>query len=153
MPGQSTPTSTDSVVEEVGEKIAPVWEFRFLILDEIPAGSMHAQALFDTGEGQQIAELRTVHHDLLFALQCFEEADKLGLPDVSNLLSRALINAGVMSYGRVFKGGVRSVRLDVDEIAAGILEVDGSTHTFFSTFATSTSPTRSTNSSARSRGP
>lgn len=117
-------------VEQYGEKISPEWQYRFLVLTEVPAGSIHAQAIFDNENGREIGELRTVAQDLHFASQCLKEADRLGLPDNSNTLSKALINAGIVSYGRVFKGSVRTVRVDLEEIASGIPGIDKALHQF-----------------------
>lgn len=120
-------TGADSDPSE-GEIVTAIWQYRFINLDQIPSGSKLAQGLFETASGRAVGEFRTVLSDMEFALECLEEADRLGLPDGQQLMSRALLNAAVVSYGRVFKGGVRSVRLRVDELSDPDQEHFSTTH-------------------------
>lgn len=95
-----------------GEKQSPNWTYQFVDLTRIEAGELIAPAKIDSEAGRKYAALQLILADLSFALECFKEADKLGLPDSANLHSKALIFSAVVAYARPFMTSVREIRLD-----------------------------------------
>jgi len=66
--------------------------------EEIAAGTRIAPVIIPvTDETNQLATLQLVKQDLSFALLCYNEANKHGLPSESNPISKALINASTIS--------------------------------------------------------
>jgi hypothetical protein len=99
------------------EMVHPSWSFQFCDLTPIDAGQFMAPGKLDTALGRKFAALHMVKNDLAFAIGTLIEARKLGKPDSESTLSRALIFAGLISYARPFKTGVREVRLDEEMFA------------------------------------
>ncbi|MCP2214231.1 hypothetical protein AB7M42_008784 [Bradyrhizobium diazoefficiens] len=75
--------------------------------DEIICGGK-----IDGNAGREFAALNMARHDLQFAVDCLTEAVELEKIDSDSVRSRSLIFAGVVSYARPFKTGVREIRLE-----------------------------------------
>lgn len=95
-----------------GEKFSPQWSYRFIDCRTIEKGEfiVPAQVSATTKSGEYAA-LNMILKDLTFALDCFVEADKIGIPDASNIQGKALVFSAVVSYARPFKTGVREIKL------------------------------------------
>lgn len=94
-----------------GEHQSPQWIYRFIDATKIEAGEHIVPAALAENAGHEFAELHMISDDFSFALDCFREADKIGLPDSENLLSKSLIFSAVVAYARPFKTGVRQLRI------------------------------------------
>ncbi len=97
---------------EEGERISPHWTFAYVDLTPIPAGAKIAPAKIGTQAAREFAALQLVLNDLVFARDAFIEADKIGVPDANNTVSKALIFSALVAYARPFKTGVRELKLD-----------------------------------------
>jgi hypothetical protein len=97
-----------------GEKVAPSWSYQFLDLSPVEAGARLAPGSVRSKSGSEFAALNMVASDLRLALSYFTEANKMGMPDPENLISRALIHSAVTAYARPFKTGVREIQLRPD---------------------------------------
>jgi hypothetical protein len=95
-----------------GEMHKPQLTWRFLDLTPIEAGEHIVPAKLDGELAAAFADLHMIANDLSFAIDCFREADKIGMPDASNLHSKALIFSAVTAYSRPFKTGVRQLKMD-----------------------------------------
>lgn len=95
------------------ERSSQNWTYRFVDLRRIEAGEIIAPAILRGDLAREFADLHMVSNDLSFALECLTEANKVGLPDSNNLLSKALIFSAVIAYARPFKGGVRKLKMDI----------------------------------------
>lgn len=102
-------TGSDPLTE--GEKYKPQLTFCFLDTTTIQAGEHIVPAKLEGELAKEFADLHMIENDFAFALDCFKESDKIGLPDPSNVYSKALISAGVTAYSRPFKSGVRQTKL------------------------------------------
>lgn len=87
-------------------------------------------ARLSSPKARSFAALNLILGDLDFAYDCLKQAHEMGLPDSSNLQSKALIFAGVVSYARCFKSGVREVRLDSSELTKNVEHFDFSIHDY-----------------------
>jgi hypothetical protein len=74
--------------------------------------------------------MHLILEDLEFAEECLRAADNLGLPDDSNLYSKALIFSGVIGYARCFTTGVRALRLVPDDLTARGAPFDDNIHKY-----------------------
>jgi hypothetical protein len=101
-----------------GEHSSPHWEFGFVDLTRIEAGEHIVPAKINSALATEFAELHMIVNDFSFSLDCFREADKIGLPDSQNLLSKSLIFSAVVAYARPFKTGVRQLRMNVEYFSA-----------------------------------
>jgi len=99
--------------QTMGEERSGKLEFQWLeVGKEIPAGTPIVPIKIPTTEQTtEISALYSAKEDLTFALFCFKEAIKHDIPKVSNPISKALINAGTLSYARVFSSGVHKFKL------------------------------------------
>lgn len=118
-------------VEKTGERTISAIEIGW-VRDgiQVPEGTMIGQHKLVSEAAEEYAALHLVRNDLLFASDCFVEADKLGIPDVQNTLSKALIFAGATAYARCFKGGVRTVKLTTELLAVHCAGYDAETHEY-----------------------
>ncbi len=89
------------------------WTFRLIDPRRVEAGEIIAPAILRGNLAREFADLHMVANDLSFALECLKEANKIGLPDSDNLLSKALIFSAVVAYARPFKTGVRELKMDI----------------------------------------
>jgi len=101
-----------------GEQFTFEMSFTWLQTQRLEAGESIVPASLSSTKAHTFAALNLVARDLSFALDCFRTADTIGIPDSGNLHSKALIFAGVVGYARCFKGGVRLVTLNPDELAS-----------------------------------
>jgi hypothetical protein len=83
---------------------------------EIPAGAKLGQHKLDTPEAEEFAALHLIRNDLRFAIDCFAEADKIGVPDATHTLSKALVFSATVAYARSFGTGARLVALRQDDL-------------------------------------
>lgn len=98
--------------EEFRMELSAGW---IVVGEEIAAGTPIVPIIIPvTDETNQLAALHLAKQDLSFALFCFNEANKHGLPSESNPISKALINAGTISYARIFSNNVRIFKLTTD---------------------------------------
>jgi hypothetical protein len=128
----NTPTthSADNDITSQGEFLAPEWSFKWINPSRIEAGEMMVPAQLNTDLAREFAALHLVIDDLSFALDCLVEADKLGIPDQTNLHSKVLIFSGVIAYGRCFGTGVRPVRLRPEDFEASGVVFDLEIHSY-----------------------
>lgn len=100
-------------LQTMGEGRRSELEFQWLeVVKEIPAGTLFGPIKIPTtDQTTEISALYSAKEDLTFALFCFKEAIKHDIPKVSNPISKALINAGTLSYARVFSSGVHKFKL------------------------------------------
>jgi hypothetical protein len=98
----------------------PQVTWRFLDLTPLKAGERIVPAKLDGELSTEFSDLHMIANDLSFAIDCFREAHKIGIPDASNLHSKALIFSAVTAYTRPFKTGVRQLKMGASyfEIAA-----------------------------------
>jgi hypothetical protein len=111
-----------------GERVNPTWSFKFVDPKQIEAGEALAPARIASDKGRKFAALHLILTDLSFAQECLMEADKIGLPDHSNLHSKSLIFSAVVSYARPFMTGTRQFRLQ--PLAITIPEFDIECHKY-----------------------
>jgi hypothetical protein len=123
MTKESEPTSK-------GEKLSPHWTYNFFDLPRIEAGEYIVPAKIDSVAGREFAALQLVHNDISFALECLQEADKMGVPDSQNLRSKSLIFSAVVAYARPFKTGVREIRMEESSFAAAGQEFNLDLHNY-----------------------
>ncbi len=99
--------------QTMGEERSSKLESQWLeVGKEIPAGALIVPIKIPaTKQTTEISALHSAKEDLTFALFCFNEAIKHDIPKVSNPISKALINAGTLSYARVFSSGVHKFKL------------------------------------------
>ena len=97
-------------MEENEGKPQVIW--RFLDLTELKAGERIVPVKLDGELATKFSDLHMIANDLSFAIGCFRELDKIGMPDASNLHFKALIFSAVIAYARPFKTGVRQLKLD-----------------------------------------
>lgn len=125
----SDPSSANDVSKE-GEALSPEWSFKWINPSRIEAGEMMAPARLSSPKARSFAALNLILEDLTFAHDCLKQAHEIGLPDSSNLQSKALIFSGVVSYARCFKSGVREVRLDSTELTKNGVHFDLTIHDY-----------------------
>ena len=101
-----------------GERVNPHWTYQFIDLSRIEAGELIVPGKIDSDEGRKFAALNLIQSDLRFSLECFSDANKLGIPDSENARSKALIFSAVVAYARPFKTGVREIKLDKNVFAS-----------------------------------
>jgi hypothetical protein len=94
------------------------------------AGEAMIPAKLTSEKARRFAALNLVFADLEFAFNCLKSAHALGMPDQDNLQATALIFAGVISYGRCFKGGVREEKLDAKDLATKVSSFDLEIHDY-----------------------
>lgn len=97
---------------------------------EIPAGTMIGQHKLNSTASDEYAALHMILDDLVFAEDCFTEADKLGVPDATSTFSKALIHSGTVAYARCFKSGVRAVKLSADKFSSSFPGFDREAHDY-----------------------
>lgn len=68
--------------------------------------------------GREFAALYMMLTDLSFALECLTEADRLGIPNATDLHIKTLIFSGVVAYARPFMSGVRAIKLTPDTFSS-----------------------------------
>lgn len=95
-----------------GEKQSPSWTYQFFDLIYVEAGSSIVPAKIDSHASREFVAIQLTRKDLSFALECFKEASRLGVPDSANIQSKALIFSAVVAYARPFKTSVREIKLD-----------------------------------------
>jgi hypothetical protein len=113
-----------------GERISPDWTYQFIDLARIERGESIVPGKIDSNDGREFAALNLIQGDLRFSLDCFDEAEKLGIPDSQNTHSKALIFSAVVAYARPFKTGVRGIKLDKDFFASLAGDFSTSLHDF-----------------------
>jgi hypothetical protein len=113
-----------------GERVSPHWTYQFIDLSRIEAGELIVPGKIDSDEGREFAALNLIQSDLRFSLECFSEANKLGMPDSENTRSKALIFSAVVAYARPFKTGVREIKLDKNVFASLKDEFSTTLHDF-----------------------
>jgi hypothetical protein len=91
------------------ERFSQGWTFRLIDPPAEAGKTGHAPAILRGDLAREFADLHMVANDLSFALECLKEANKIGLPDSDNLLSKALIFSAVITYARPFIGGIRKM--------------------------------------------
>jgi hypothetical protein len=101
-----------------GEMIPFELSFTFINPGPIEAGESIIPAKLSSAAARMFAAQHLILEDLTFAEECLKEADKIGIPDASNLQSKALIFSGVVVYARCFKSGVRALTLDPSDLTA-----------------------------------
>ena len=85
------------------ERFSQGWTFRLIDPPAEAGETGHAPAILRGDLAREFADLHMVANDLSFALECLKEANKIGLPDSDNLLSKALIFSAVIAYARPFE--------------------------------------------------
>jgi len=83
-----------------------------LTLKKINKGEVLVPAKLTSESARKFADLHLILGDIHFAINCLKEAKKSGIPNDSDLQSKALIFSGIVTYGRCFKTGVRSIDLN-----------------------------------------
>jgi hypothetical protein len=113
--------------QTMGEEFMSKLEFQWLeVGKEIPAGTLFGPIKIPTTEQTtEISALYSAKEDLTFALFCFKEAIKHDIPKVSNPISKALINAGTLSYARVFSRGVHKFKI-TEEYFSNLWDIEDS---------------------------
>ena len=101
-----------------GESFESVWSFTWINPGPIEAGESIVPARLSSAAARTFAALHLILEDLEFAEECLRAADNLGIPDGSNLNSKALIFSGVVVYARCFKSGVRALTLVPGDLTA-----------------------------------
>jgi hypothetical protein len=86
-------------------------------------------ARITSAAGRQFAAMQLITTNLSFALECLTTADKIVVPDQSDLNSKSLIFAAAVGYAWPFKTGVREIKLDC-EMFAGAVGFDAEYHKF-----------------------
>lgn len=99
-------------IHNQGEAISSGLSFTWINPGPIEAGEHIVPAKLSSDTARTFAALHLIMGDLTFAIDCLKMADEAGIPDSSNLQSKALIFSGVVGYARCFKTGVRSITLD-----------------------------------------
>jgi hypothetical protein len=112
------------------ERSAPQITFTWIDPGPIEAGEHIRPAKLNGELARKFAALHLIIDDLAFALDCMVEANKLGVPDATNLHSKALIFSAVVGYSRCFKSGVREVRLEPKGLEAAGVTFDHEIHEF-----------------------
>lgn len=112
-----------------GERITAVLSITWIAPGPIAAGEEIVPARIGTDKARGYGALHLIARDMAFAAECFNRADALGLPQATNVESRALIGAGTVAYARGFKSGVR-VSLDSDLLAAACPSFDRALHDY-----------------------
>lgn len=87
-------------------------KYQWIENQRVEAGEQILQAKIDTTLSKNLEAICMLYGDIDFAADCFEEAFQHGIPDVSNLYSKAFIHAGIVAYARAFVSGVRQTKLD-----------------------------------------
>lgn len=95
-----------------GEIVSAELSFSWVEPGPIEAGESIAPAKLKSEAAPIFAALHLILSDLKFSEECLNAANSIGLPNDSNLHSKALIFAGVVSYARCFKSGVRAPALN-----------------------------------------
>lgn len=101
-----------------GERFPTECSFTWINPSRIEAGESIVPAKLSSSAARTFAALHLILGDLEFAEECLKAADKLGIPDNSNLHSKALIFSGVVAYARCFKSGVREHKLIPGDLTA-----------------------------------
>lgn len=118
-------TEETSVADEVareGESLAPEMTFTWINPSRIEAGEFIAPARLSSPQAQSFAAMHLIHRDLTFARDCLAQADQIGIPDATNIQSKALVFSAVVAYARPFKSGVRLIRLSPEQmVEKGVL--------------------------------
>ena len=107
----------DDALPQRGEILTSQWSFKAIDPKRIEKGDIMMPAKIAGEASREYAALNLIHNDLTFAFECFNEAEKLGEPDVSNTQSKALIFSAVVAYARPFMTNVRKVKLKPDFFA------------------------------------
>jgi hypothetical protein len=126
-PDASPIDSQESPPDEL--RFSSKWSFRPVVDSVFAAGEAIAPARITSAAGRQFAAMQLILTDLSFALECLTAADKIGVPDQSDLNSKSLIFAAVVAYARPFKTGVREIKLDC-EMFVGAAGFDAECHKF-----------------------
>jgi hypothetical protein len=113
-----------------GELLKSELSFRWVDPRPIEEGEFLVPARISGKAGREFAALNMILNDLSFALECFAEADKLGIPDASSSLSKALVFSAVVAYARPFMTGVREVKLEPSFFADLAESFDPSLHAY-----------------------
>jgi hypothetical protein len=103
---------------ETGEFFSPKWIFKWINPTQIKEGEAIAPAKIASSAGRKFAALYMILSDLSFALECLIEADRLGIPNTTNLHIKTLIFSGLVAYARPFAGGVRAIKLTPDTFSS-----------------------------------
>lgn len=113
-----------------GEAISPVISFTWINPSPIEAGESIVPAKLSSVAARAFAAMHLILEDLMFAEECFRAADNLGIPNNSNLHSKALIFSGVVGYARCFKTGVRVLKLVQSDLIAKGAPFDDNVHQY-----------------------
>jgi len=111
-----------------GEAFSAECSFTWINPVSIEAGEFIVPARLSSAAARKFAALHLILGDLEFAEECLKAADNLGIPDNSNLHSKALIFSGVVVYARCFKSGVRALTLVPGDLTAKGAPFDGNIH-------------------------
>ena len=112
-----------------GESVRIDWTYTWIDPKRIEAGELLAPVKLSSELAGKFAAMHLVLEDLNFALESFEAADRLGIPNVGELHSKALIFSGVVAYARCFGSGVRE-RVDFKSYQAQHLDLDEEIHEY-----------------------
>jgi hypothetical protein len=113
-----------------GELFSAECSFTWISPGPIEAGESIIPAKLTSVAARTFAALHLILGDLEFAEECLRAADNLGIPDNSNLHSKALIFSGVVVYARCFNSGVRALKLVPGDLTARGAPFDGTTHQY-----------------------
>lgn len=113
-----------------GEKFSPECTFTWINPGPIEAGESILPVKLSSGSARVFAALHLILADLEFAEECLKAADNLGIPDDSNIYSKALIFSGIVVYARCFKSGVRELKLNPSELATKGAPFDNDIHKY-----------------------
>jgi hypothetical protein len=113
-----------------GELFSTECSFTWINPGPIEAGESIVPAKLSSATARAFAALHLILGDLEFAEECLRAADNLGLPDNSNLHSKALIFSGVVVYARCFKSGVRELTLSPGDLTTKGAPFDNNIHQY-----------------------
>jgi hypothetical protein len=113
-----------------GEAFSAECSFTWINPGPIEAGESIVPVKLTSDAARTFAAMHLILGDLEFAEECLKAADDLGIPDNSNLHSKALIFSGVVVYARCFKSGVRGFTLVPSDLTAKGAPFDDNIHQY-----------------------
>ncbi len=116
--------------DRLGESIQSQISITFMDNVRIEAGEYLVHVTIPGDNAAAYSAIQLLKSDLEFANECLVEADKLGIPDESNLNSKALIFAGIVAYARAFVTSVRGVRILPSELIENGVAFDLTIHSY-----------------------
>jgi hypothetical protein len=113
-----------------GESFSAVCSFTLIDPSLFGAGECIVTARLHSAKARTFAALNLILGDLEFAEECLKAADDIGIPDNSNLQSKAYIVSGVIGYARCFTTGVRALKLVPNDLTSKGAPFDYSIHKY-----------------------